>query len=137
MRNWLILVLISSIVVGCGCNRKEEKKVKKKENIQQKNLPAPGFEKNYENSNSGLPRPQIDLSKNDTCLELGESAQQAGELPIKDLKRKCCKGLVDRTSVDVCGKGIAGGYIYSCIKCGDGTCDRNNESKCNCPEDCK
>jgi hypothetical protein len=24
----------------------------------------------------------------------------------------------------------------TCIKCGDGVCDKNLESKCNCPEDC-
>ena len=137
MRNWIILTFIFSLAVGCGCNRKEEKS-KNKDNAQQKNIPVKGFEKNYDNSNSGLPREQLlEPTTPDRCLELGESGAQVGEQPIKELKRKCCEGLVDKVSLEVCGKGIGGGYIYSCIKCGDGTCDINYESKCNCPEDCK
>lgn len=143
MRNWIILTVLSLCLVSCGCEREKSNSKNDPnsssptESAQQKNLPAEGFNKSHDNSNSGLPRRLADREVSDRCLELGETATQAGELPIKDLKRKCCKGLVDKVSVDVCGKGIAGGYIYACVNCGDGKCDSNYESKCNCPEDCK
>lgn len=81
-----------------------------------------------------------DLKTNSmSCLKHGESGSVGG-VPGKSgwvLKPKCCKGLVDRESLAVCGKAYGGGYVYVCLKCGDGICDSKAESNCNCPEDCK
>lgn len=130
MRNLIWMMLVMSIAVGCGCNRKEEKKEQ----------PKPQFTKTQDNSYGGLPHKQPEPRDGDSqCLEEGETGNQRGDknAPDWELKKKCCEGLVDREEVDICGKGITGGYVYACIKCGDGVCDSNNESKCNCPEDCQ
>lgn len=74
-----------------------------------------------------------------TCLTIGEK-EIAGGVPGPNgwvLPTPCCKGLTDRAPIDICGKGITGGYHYVCLACGDGKCDKNHESKCNCPEDCQ
>ncbi len=73
------------------------------------------------------------------CLKHGQSGRVGG-VPGKNgwvLNPKCCKGLVDRESLEVCGKAYGGGYVYVCLKCGDGICDSKVESSCNCPADCK
>ncbi len=76
--------------------------------------------------------------KNQTCLKEGETASIGG-VPDSDgwkLKLKCCVGLSDIESLDVCGKGSGGGYNYVCTNCGDGLCNEKYESSCNCPKDC-
>ena len=68
------------------------------------------------------------------CLGLG------GEFTDFESEGKCCPGLVP---VPDCTVAADGGCscpkcpCFVCALCGDGFCDKTNENKCSCPEDCK
>ena len=74
------------------------------------------------------------LSAPSACKKLGEAPVPNG--PGYNTIPQCCAGLVERTEASACGQPI-GGYAGVCLACGDGTCDKRFENKCNCPEDCK
>ncbi len=72
-----------------------------------------------------------------------------GEVPLytypgDDMSLQCAEGTVERVQKkyydeDCTNLAIEyglGGYPGICIACGDGTCDSEYESVCNCPEDC-
>lgn len=73
------------------------------------------------------------------CLSMGQIASVGGAPGAGgwNLQPPCCSSLKDRESLSICGKGYGGGYTYVCIACGDKKCDKQFESSCNCPEDCK
>jgi hypothetical protein len=54
---------------------------------------------------------------------------------------QCCdglKGMADLKNNNECIRFAAPGSTAMCSKCGNSTCDtQNNEDECNCPEDCK
>lgn len=116
--NFFKFLFLFLFMVGCGCNSE-------KQNLEQEGQMRGGE--------------TVELESESACLDIGETGQVKGE-PGPDgwkLKQKCCEGLVDKESIEVCGKGITGGYIYTCVACGDGVCERDIENRCNCAEDCK
>lgn len=118
---FILFLILSVAITSCGCNREK------------------GQSDSNEYEVSVVDSDETSDSEEKACLAEGESASIRG-VPGDDgwqLKEKCCEGLVDREAIEVCGKGIAGGYIYVCVACGDGECQNNFENKCNCPEDCK
>jgi hypothetical protein len=73
-----------------------------------------------------------------------------GEIPLytspyDDMSIQCCDGLLhgvqkdayDDDCVNLFEKHGGAGYFGICLSCGDGVCDEEVESKCNCPEDCE
>ncbi len=47
----------------------------------------------------------------------------------------CCSGNIIIISKEACGEPY-GGFAGLCSPCGNGKCDSQWESNCNCPEDC-
>jgi hypothetical protein len=79
------------------------------------------------------------------CLPLPDECKGHGEIPIylgpgKDMSLQCCDGLKHVAQKEYfeasCAPKTPTGYYGICIACGDGTCDAQVESACNCPEDC-
>lgn len=74
------------------------------------------------------------------CKAHGEIPRYTG-LELDDMSIQCCEGLVHRIQKDLydaeCNETPYGGYGGICLACGDGRCDSQFESKCNCPEDCR
>jgi len=83
------------------------------------------------------------------CEPIEKDCKKHGEIPdytapgddmsvqcCNDLKHKIQKKYFDENCVNLYEKHGYGGYAGICINCGDGICDVEFESKCNCPEDC-
>ncbi len=73
-----------------------------------------------------------------------------GEVPLftapwDDMGLQCCaetshlqqKEYYDDECTNIFEEYGYGGYAGICLACGDGICDSNYESKCNCPDDCE
>ena len=81
------------------------------------------------------------------CVESGENCANLGQIgpngslgpndPNQNVE--CCSGLIlkspKKAFTNDCHSGEGFGTV--CIACGDGICDSNYESNCNCPEDCE
>ncbi len=83
----------------------------------------------------------------DSCRTLGQPTKETTKNgpPMTDLD-SCCNGLVPTFSLSdfdsnckntYMEQGMSGATSYLCLACGDKTCDKKYENKCNCPEDCK
>ncbi|HUW22282.1 MAG TPA: hypothetical protein VMW41_06490 [Candidatus Bathyarchaeia archaeon] len=77
------------------------------------------------------------------CRDL--KCKEHGEVPTTtdsgdNLDIQCCQGLKHVTQKDFFDKNCqlkpTDDYIGICLACGNGTCDTQFESHCNCPEDC-
>ena len=71
-----------------------------------------------------------------SCAKEGEGVRASGA----GFPRGCCSGvkaMYGYAQADCSAPGLPGD-IGTCSICGNGSCEtRNNEHKCNCPEDCK
>ena len=57
------------------------------------------------------------------------------------LPRTCCGNLTPLSGIGGsewdCTVPMPSAALYTCADCGNGACDiKNNENKCNCPQDC-
>ncbi|MBU1103919.1 MAG: hypothetical protein KJ600_05165 [Nanoarchaeota archaeon] len=84
----------------------------------------------------------LDDCENVSCKKHGEVPKFTG---LEDsMAVQCCEGLIHRTQkgqydedcVNLFEKYGGGGYVGICLACGDGVCDSEFESVCNCEEDC-
>ena len=69
------------------------------------------------------------------CAEEGEKIGEYG------LPRTCCGNLTPLSGIGGsewdCTVPMPSAALYTCADCGNGACDiKNNENKCNCPQDC-
>jgi hypothetical protein len=78
------------------------------------------------------------------CLEKGESLPGAiNPKYTNHMATECCRGLkritVSKYYDTDCNIQMypLGGSISICSNCGNGICEENLETKCNCPEDCE
>lgn len=81
----------------------------------------------------------VAVAKNNDCLAEGQyglGGKVLGSDTVNRIKTPCCAGLVEVLEKDGCAR-VTGSVRYTCTKCGDKICDKKNESKCNCPEDCQ
>ncbi|MFH1561360.1 MAG: hypothetical protein ABID04_02140 [Patescibacteria group bacterium] len=72
------------------------------------------------------------------CTGEGEIPRYTG--PGDDMAIQCCPGLSHRAQKEYfdpgCNSEPVGGYTGICLACGDGFCNHQYESECNCAEDC-
>lgn len=92
-----------------------------------------------DSQNNTVYYPSVAITLNEDCIK-GCSKPCHGRLdPLEEIE--CCQGL-DKTYEIVDAETTLGwsmcllGFGEQCISCGDGTCDRISENRCNCPEDC-
>ena len=77
------------------------------------------------------------------CLKEGESPSGAiNPKYTRHMATECCEGLkmitISKYFDEDCNdkNHICGGSMSTCSNCGNGICEENLETKCNCPEDC-